>query len=172
MAHTVQEFATAVRSALTAQPGPAGREKVCTLLKDVLTDDAFIKANFSDATPERQILHEDPELGFCILAHQYQGSKDSSPHDHGPSWAIYGQVAGETAMSDWELISPASAEKPGNPCSASVGTSGIAEERLSPVTAMPRSLPPFTCGPITATEAMPKSIWPPSASVAIGPPPL
>ena len=113
MAHTVQEFATAVRSALTAQPGPAGREKVCTLLKDVLTDDAFIKAHFSDATPERQILHEDPELGFCILAHQYQGSKDSSPHDHGPSWAIYGQVAGETAMSDWELISPASAEKPG-----------------------------------------------------------
>ena len=113
MAHTVQEFATAVRSALKAQPGPAGREKVCTLLKDVLTDDAFIKAHFSDATPERQILHEDPELGFCILAHQYQGSKDSSPHDHGPSWAIYGQVAGETAMSDWELISPASAEKPG-----------------------------------------------------------
>ena len=113
MAHTVQEFATAVRSALKSQPGPAGREKVCALLKDVLTDETFIKANFSDATPERQILHEDPELGFCILAHQYKGSKDSSPHDHGPSWAIYGQVAGETAMSDWELISPASAEKPG-----------------------------------------------------------
>ena len=113
MAHTVAQIANEFRTALKAQPGPAGREKVCTLLKDVLTDDAFIKANFSDATPERQILHEDPELGFCILAHQYKGPKESSPHDHGPSWAIYGQVAGETAMSDWELVSPASADKPG-----------------------------------------------------------
>ncbi len=113
MAHTVEQFATACRSALQAEPGPAGRAKVCSMLKAVLTDDAFIKANFSDATPERQILHEDPELGFCILAHQYKGAKDSPPHDHGPSWAIYGQVAGETAMSDWELISPASADKTG-----------------------------------------------------------
>ena len=113
MAHTVEQFATDCRTALKAEPGPAGRQKVCALLKDVLTDDAFIKTNFSDATPERQILHEDPELGFCILAHQYKGPKESPPHDHGHSWAIYGQVEGETAMSDWELISPASADKPG-----------------------------------------------------------
>ena len=113
MAHTVQEFATACHAALKAEPGPAGRQKVCALLRDVLQDDAFIKTTFSDSTPERHLLHEDPELGFCILAHQYKGPKESSPHDHGPSWAIYGQVAGETAMSDWELLSPASADKPG-----------------------------------------------------------
>jgi predicted metal-dependent enzyme (double-stranded beta helix superfamily) len=113
MAHTVAQLANEFRAALKSQPGPAGREKVCKLLKEVLVDQEFIKATFDDNTPERKILHEDPELGFCILAHQYKGPKESPPHDHGPSWAIYGQVAGETAMSDWELVSPASPDQPG-----------------------------------------------------------
>jgi predicted metal-dependent enzyme (double-stranded beta helix superfamily) len=113
MAHSVAQLANEFRTALKAQPGPAGREKVCNLLKEVLVDQDFIKATFDDNTPERKILHEDPELGFCILVHQYKGPKESLPHDHGPSWAIYGQVAGETAMSDWELVSPASPDKPG-----------------------------------------------------------
>ena len=113
MPQTVEQFGIACRAALKAEPGPAGRQKVCALVKEVLTDDAFIKANFDDNTPERKIIYEDPELGFCVLAHQYKGPKESSPHDHAHSWAIYGQIAGETAMSDWELVSPASADKPG-----------------------------------------------------------
>jgi hypothetical protein len=63
--------------------------------------------------PERKILYEDPELGFCILAHEYRGAKEGGPHDHGPSWAIYGQAEGETMMSDFELLEPASPERPG-----------------------------------------------------------
>ena len=113
MTYTVEQFAKSCRSALKAEPGPAGRQKVCALLQDVLKDDAFIAATFNDSTPERHLLHEDPELGFCILAHNYKGAKESPPHDHGPSWAIYGQVQGETAMSDWDLVAPASTEKPG-----------------------------------------------------------
>jgi predicted metal-dependent enzyme (double-stranded beta helix superfamily) len=113
MAHTVQQIGESFRNALKAEPGPAGRRKVCELLKQVLADKDFVAATFSDATPERELLYEDPELGFCILAHSYKGAKDSPPHDHGPSWAIYGQAQGETQMSDWELVAPASAEKPG-----------------------------------------------------------
>lgn len=113
MAHTVGQLATDFRSALKTQPGPAGREKVCKLLREALLDKEFIKATFDDNTPERKILYEDPELGFCILAHQYKGAKDSPPHDHAHSWAIYGQVAGETMMSDWELVSPAAPDKAG-----------------------------------------------------------
>ncbi|MDB5811226.1 MAG: hypothetical protein JWN94_3348 [Betaproteobacteria bacterium] len=113
MTHTVSQLATEFRAALKAEPGPAGRQKICTILREALTDQDFIKATFDDNTPERKILHEDPELGFCILAHQYKGPKESSPHDHAHSWAIYGQVAGETMMSDWDLVSPASAEKAG-----------------------------------------------------------
>ena len=113
MAHTVAQLAVSFRNALKAEPGPAGRRKVSALLQEALKDEAFIAATFNDNTPERQILHEDPELGFCILAHNYKGARQSPPHDHGPSWAIYGQAQGETQMSDWELVAPASADQPG-----------------------------------------------------------
>ena len=113
MPHTLEQFAQACHNALKSKPGPAGRERVCAMLQDVLKDDAFIATNFSDSSPERKKLYEDPELGFCILAHNYQGAKESPPHDHAHSWAIYGQVRGETEMSDWNLVTPASVDKPG-----------------------------------------------------------
>lgn len=113
MTQTLDQFAQACRNALKAEPGPTGRRKVCALVQDALKDKEFIAAHINDATSDRHILYQDPELGFCILAHNYKGPKESPPHDHGPSWAIYGQVQGETQMSDWDLISPASAEQAG-----------------------------------------------------------
>ena len=67
----------------------------------------------SDADAERRILYEDPDLHFCILAHVYKGAKNSTPHDHGPSWAVYSQVAGITEMTDWRLIEKPRDGRPG-----------------------------------------------------------
>lgn len=113
MAHTLEQFATACHRILKAEPGSEGQQKVCALLRDVLKDEDFIAAHLGDDVPERKVLYEDPELGFCILAHAYADAKESPPHDHGPSWAIYGQACGETEMTDWEMVEPASADKPG-----------------------------------------------------------
>lgn len=113
MRYTLERFATTCHDILKAEPGPAGREKVCSLVEAVLKDKEFVATNITDDTPERKIIYQDPELGFCILAHVYHGAKTSPPHDHGPSWAIYGQAAGETHMSDYDLVEPASADKPG-----------------------------------------------------------
>lgn len=113
MAYTLEAFARQCSDILKAENNPAGRSKVCALLEQALKDEEFVAKTVTEATPERKILYEDPELGFCILAHNYQGPKESPPHDHGPSWAIYGQAKGETAMSDWELLEAASTEKPG-----------------------------------------------------------
>src|SRR5262249_7367352 len=113
MSWTLEEFAAACQRALTAEPGPAGREKVCAIVQDVLKDQAFVARHVGDDVPERKLLYEDPKLGFCILAHSYRGAKESNPHDHGPSWAIYGQAVGETVMSDWSLLEPASEAEPG-----------------------------------------------------------
>jgi predicted metal-dependent enzyme (double-stranded beta helix superfamily) len=113
MAHTLEEFAGRCHDMLKANPGPAGRMQVCTLLQEVLKDETFVSTYLGDDVPERKILYEDPELGFCILAHAYTGAKESPPHDHGPSWAIYGQGCGETEMTDWELITPATEQSPG-----------------------------------------------------------
>ena len=113
MTTTIEQFAGACREALKADPGPGGREKVCGLVRDVLRDGAFVETHIPADGPERQVLYEDPELGFTILAHAYQGAKNSSPHDHGPTWAIYGQASGETIMTDWECLARPTETAPG-----------------------------------------------------------
>jgi hypothetical protein len=92
---------------------PDGRRQVAALLSEALADRTFVESLFGDDSPERKIVHEDPELGFCILAHRYTDARQGKPHDHGPSWAIYGQADGETVMSDWQPIEAAAPGKPG-----------------------------------------------------------
>ncbi len=113
MGITLEEFSTQAHDYLKNQPGPAGREKVRDLLTQVVTDEAFLAKHLPDGTGARQILYQDPDLGFCVLAHAYGDASESSPHDHGPSWAIYAQARGETQMSEWEVIEPASVDKAG-----------------------------------------------------------
>lgn len=113
MALTLEEFAARCRSALAASPGPEGRQQVCALVQQALQDPGFIAAYIPEGTPERQVLFEDPDLGFTILAHAYEGAKNSKPHDHGPSWAIYGQAAGETIMTDYECLARPKEGEPG-----------------------------------------------------------
>ena len=113
MGLTLEQFAAECHRILQHDPGPTGREKVCSIVQDVLQDGAFIARHLGDDVPERKILYEDPALGFCILAHNYTGAKESAPHDHGPTWAIYGQARGETVMSDWTVLQPAAEGTPG-----------------------------------------------------------
>jgi len=113
MGYTLAQFSDACHGILAADPGVEGRKKVGALVQEVLKDDAFVAAHLGDDVPERKILYEDPELRFCILAHVNHGARESKPHDHGPSWAIYGQVRGETVMSDWALVEPAAEDRPG-----------------------------------------------------------
>ena len=113
MALTLADFAARCRDVLARDGGPAGRAEVAALLREALCDEVFVAAQFGPEAPERRVVYEDPQLGFCILAHEYKGAKESPPHDHAASWAIYGQAQGETAMSDWELVEPATPEQPG-----------------------------------------------------------
>ncbi len=113
MSYSLEQFSTECHNILKADPGPEGRKKVCELVKDVLKDQDFVKAHLGDDVPERKVLYEDPELGFCILGHVHHGAKNSQPHDHGPYWAIYGQAVGETIMTDYEPVARPGEGKPG-----------------------------------------------------------
>ena len=115
MSYSLEQFAADIRAALKAEGGAAGREAVRKLVERALGDADFIaKYAPPDSQEERRVLYEDPALDFCICAHVYQGEKMGAPHDHGPTWAIYGQAAGETEMTDWRLVEPPSNGKPGN----------------------------------------------------------
>ena len=114
MGVTLESFSGDCRQALMADAGKAGVEKVRQLLETALKDSDFVNAHLGPgATAERDILYQDPDLGFCIVAHVYEGAKISAPHDHGPSWAIYGQAEGVTEMTDWRLIQAPDGDKPG-----------------------------------------------------------
>ena len=113
MGYTLEQLSRDCRSALISDSGSSGRESVRNFIAKACADPEFVETHLGPKnTVDRQILYEDPELKFCILAHVYQGPKESTPHDHGPSWAIYGQAVGVTEMTDWTCI-----EKPknGNP---------------------------------------------------------
>lgn len=113
MSYTLEEFAADCRAALKANQGPEGREKVRQIVERALKDKDFVETHLGpDATKERDIIYEDPEMKFCICAHVNKGAKMGTPHDHGRTWAIYGQAEGETEMTDWRIVSPADGKKP------------------------------------------------------------
>ena len=112
MGTTLEQFAAQCHDALKSKPGTEGRKAVCGLVKDVLKDADFVAKYIPDGTPERKVLYEDPELGFCICGHVYSGPAHGSPHDHGSSWAIYGQASGVTEMTDWRIVKKGQGEEP------------------------------------------------------------
>ncbi|WP_029147073.1 hypothetical protein [Methylophilus sp. 5] len=114
MAFTIESVAQQVRTLLLADTGPAGRERVRVYLQDVVSDQAFASEYLDDAQPQRRVLYEDAELGFAILGHVFKEARRAPPHDHGVSWAIYGQVAGVTTMDGWDVVDDAEPDgKPG-----------------------------------------------------------
>jgi hypothetical protein len=113
MAYTIEQFSEDCHEVLATDPGPEGRKKICEFVSRACADPEFVGRHLPDDGPERKILFEDPQLGFCILGHVNRGAKQSNPHDHGPTWAIYGQAEGETVMTDWAMVSPASEAQTG-----------------------------------------------------------
>src|SRR5262247_278969 len=105
MSFTLDSFASECHRILKDDPGRVGQGKVRELVQEMLKDEKFLATYLNENTPDRQVIYEDPELGFCICAHMSHGAREANPHDHGSSWAIYGQAIGETEMSDWKFLS-------------------------------------------------------------------
>jgi predicted metal-dependent enzyme (double-stranded beta helix superfamily) len=115
MAYTLPQLAADIRSTLEANPGRAGREKVRALVSRALKDEAFVAEHLKDRPKggdPREVLYEDDKLGFCICGHVYEPNAVGNPHDHGSSWAIYGQAVGVTEMTDWRVADKGDGDKP------------------------------------------------------------
>jgi predicted metal-dependent enzyme (double-stranded beta helix superfamily) len=103
MAYQLDQFIADCRSILKRDPGPNGREEVRVKLESLLSNPEFINEHCGEGTPRGlHVLHDDPDLGFQILAHINDKARVSPPHDHGASWAIYGQATHYTEMTEWE----------------------------------------------------------------------
>jgi hypothetical protein len=107
MAYTLEQLAADIRETLKSTPGRPGKEAIRAHVSKALTEPSFVAAHLQEraaGTHPREVLYEDADLGFCICGHVYDGPANGAPHDHGPSWAIYGQAAGETEMTDWRIV--------------------------------------------------------------------
>ena len=113
MGYTPERLGAEIRAALTAAPGDEGKQAVCNIVSRALLDRAFIdRWVTAEQCKPRKVLYEDPDLGFCICGHVYEGAAEGGPHDHGSTWAIYGVADGDTEMTDWRIVTPGSGDAP------------------------------------------------------------
>lgn len=104
MAYLLQDFCRDTRDILKA--GGASRpviEKIRVRMERIITDPQFIAEYFGARQPPgMKKIYSDPELGFEVMTYRYEKAQSSQPHDHGDSWAVYGQVREHTDMTEWE----------------------------------------------------------------------
>lgn len=102
MGYSLQDFSRDTREILKAGASRARVEKVKTQMERLLVDPDFVKQYFGDDQPlGLKRIHIDP-TGFEVMTYRYDEARKSNPHDHGDSWAIYGQVTEYTEMTLWE----------------------------------------------------------------------
>lgn len=102
-AYSFEAFCADCRNNVT--DGQAGRERVRQDMERLLAQPAFVAEHFAvDAEAGIKVLYTDEETGFQVLAHVYADGKQSPPHDHGHSWAVYGQAIGHTDMIVWRRL--------------------------------------------------------------------
>lgn len=105
MTYTLDAFVKDTQAALKGTAGPAGRERVRVLLEKLLANPAFVdEAVGPNAPTGTRKLYEDKEQGFVVLAHCNPKPHKSPPHDHGSSWAVYGQAVKYTDMSEFRRL--------------------------------------------------------------------
>ncbi len=102
MTYSLDDFCNDARSILAQRDDHEGRDKVRQKLEKLVTDPAFLAAHLgADQRAGVRQIYEDADLHFCVLAYDMAESRTSPPHDHGESWAVYGQAAEYTVMTMW-----------------------------------------------------------------------
>jgi hypothetical protein len=107
MSYSLGDFCDDARAILLESDDHIGRDRIREKLELLLSDAAFCAAYVGpDNDSGVSQIYEDPNLHFCVLAYNMTQSRTSPPHDHGGSWAVYGQAAGYTDMTTWSAMDP------------------------------------------------------------------
>lgn len=102
MSYSLDDFCEDTRAILKAHDDHEGRDQVRQKLERLLVDPNFCAEYVGpDHDAGVQQIYADPDLGFCVLAYNMAAPRTSPPHDHGNSWAVYGQASGYTDMTIW-----------------------------------------------------------------------
>jgi predicted metal-dependent enzyme (double-stranded beta helix superfamily) len=106
MSYSLSDFCDDARAILLESDDRNGRERIRQKLELLLCDTAFCAAHVGPDSDSGVLqIFEDPDLHFCVLAYNMAEARTSPPHDHGESWAVYGQAVGYTDMTIWSADS-------------------------------------------------------------------
>ena len=102
MAYTFDQFCADCNAAMVKNSGSVGREKIRRHLEKLLVNKSFIAEHLATQSSGKTLLYHDKDFDFHIMAHGTDAShRKGKPHDHGSSWAVYGQATGLTNMTVW-----------------------------------------------------------------------
>jgi hypothetical protein len=105
MAYELEDFCRDCRETLGRGAGPDELEAVRRSLARLLANAAFVERTCgAGAQQGLHTLYEDGKLGFQVLAHINEKPRVSPPHNHGESWAVYGQAIGHTDMTEFRRV--------------------------------------------------------------------
>lgn len=103
MGYSLQDFSRDARDILKTGSTRSHVERVKGHMERLLVDPQFLKEHFGDKQPfGLHRIYIDKDLGFEVMTYRYNEPRKGQPHDHGDSWAIYGQVAEYTEMTLWD----------------------------------------------------------------------
>lgn len=105
MTYALEDFCRDCRETLARGTNPEALEGVRRSLARLLANGAFVARTCGpEARPGLHLLYEDAETGFQVLAHINERPRVSPPHNHGESWAVYGQATGYTDMTEFKRV--------------------------------------------------------------------
>lgn len=111
MTYGLTEFCDDCRDILKGGADEARLEQVRVKLEKLLENADFVEeASGPDAPTGVTALYRDPETDFMVLSHNYERGRTSPPHDHGASWAVYGQAVAHTDMTEFDRKDDGSVE--------------------------------------------------------------
>ena len=111
MAYELQNFCADARAALKQGPLPKALDTIARDLSALLKNESFVRSAFKDdAAPGKTELYRDPDTDFRVYAHVQAPGKTGAPHSHGASWAVYGNAANVTEMTEYRRVNADSDE--------------------------------------------------------------
>lgn len=148
MTYTLDQFCADAHAAMAKDSGSRGRDEIRVHLEKLLINQDFVEEHLSAHGSSKSLLYHDKEFDFYIMAHGTDaGNRKGKPHDHGASWAVYGQATGLTNMTVWNRTDDGSRD----------GHAELAEDNTFPL--MPGKAALFDTGVIHSTAHPKPARW-------------
>ena len=104
--YTLDQFLADTRATIKTKGIPLGLAEIRDHLEKLLHNPELLTKHLGDPPRYTQLttIAHDPETDVHVLVHGREKAGQSSVHDHGPCWVIYGNYRNPTRMRRWRRL--------------------------------------------------------------------